>query len=112
MNRNRPPIVCLCGSTKFKNEFEEVNRDFTLNGYIVLSVGFYMHADEIQIESWQKALIDALHKKKIEMADFIYVINPRGYIGESTKSEIAFARNIEKPIDFLFKDDELYEPTD
>lgn len=88
-------IVTLCGSTKFKSLFEEYNNKLTLEGKIVLSPGCYMHADNHVITEEQKIKLDELHKKKILMSNYIYVLNQDNYIGESTKSEIDFA-NIHK----------------
>lgn len=83
-------VITLCGSTRFKEDFERVNRELTLAGNIVLSVGCFGHAGNIFTES-QKVMLDDIHKRKIDMADAIYVINKGGYIGSSTKSEIAYA---------------------
>lgn len=86
-----PKIVCLCGSTKFKEEFELANKEETLKGYIVLTVGFFAHCDPEPPTKEQKSKLDALHKNKILLSEEILVINPGDYIGESTKSEIDFA---------------------
>ena len=67
-------------------------------GHIVLSVGCYAHGDGIKISDAQKALLDSLHLDKIRLADEILVIDPDGYIGESTANEIAFAISIDKPV--------------
>jgi len=76
-------------------------------GRIVLSVGFYPHASvqahgqEVGITDEQKLALDALHKWKIDLADEILVLNVGGYIGESTHSEIEYAKAHGKPIRFL-----------
>ncbi len=98
----KPKIVCLCGSTKFKNEFEELNKKLTLEGKIVLSVGFFLHSTPEAISEESKIELDLLHKKKIDMADEIYVINKDGYIGLSTQSEIAYATRLGKKITYLY----------
>ena len=97
----RPEVVCLCGSTKFKDEFEKVNRSMTLRGYIVLSVGMYGHADGIKLTDDQKAKLDELHLRKIDMADWVFVINKDGYIGQSTSNEINYSVKQGKPVMFL-----------
>lgn len=95
---NTPPIVCLCGSTRFKTEFEDANRLFTLKGYVVLSVGHFIHADSHPITPDQKNLLDTLHKSKIHMSDMVYIVNPGNYIGESTRGEIEYASSLGIPI--------------
>ena len=90
-------VITLCGSTKFKDDFERVNRELTLAGNIVISVGCFGHAGDIFTEE-QKVMLDDIHKRKIDMADAIYVINKNGYIGESTKSEIKYALEHNKPV--------------
>ena len=96
------PVVTLCGSTKFKDEFLEAQKKLTLEGYIVLSVGLFGHAgdDEVWNEG-TKEMLDEMHKAKIKMSDMIFVINPGGYIGESTRSEIEWARELNKKIKYL-----------
>ena len=96
-------IVCLCGSTKFKEEFEEVNRDLTLAGYIVLAPGVFGHSDNIQLDEATKQQLDELHKRKIDMADEVYFIDVKGYMGESTKSEFEYAKANHKIIKFYSK---------
>jgi hypothetical protein len=96
-------IVCLCGSTKYKEEFLAANKQFTLKGYVVLSVGFYGHADDAPPDRFTKAKLDLLHLEKIELSDAIYVLNCDGYIGESTEREIVHAIKRDKAV--LFYDE-------
>lgn len=96
-----PKVVCLCGSTKFKKEFEEITMDESLKGHVVLSVGCFAHHDNIRISDKEKEELDILHKRKIDMADEIIVINVNGYIGDSTKSEIKYAKEHGKSIVYL-----------
>ncbi len=95
-------VITLCGSTKFKDAFMEAQKRPTLEGNIVISVGMFGHSgdDEVWTEG-TKAMLDDMHKRKIDMADEIYVINVGGYIGESTKSEIEYARKNGKGVQFL-----------
>lgn len=85
-------VITLCGSTRYKDEFLAVLENLTLAGNIVMLPGYFGHQEgAIPISETVKENLDALHKKKIDMSDIIYVINKGGYIGESTKSEIAYA---------------------
>lgn len=94
-------IICLCGSTKFKEEFEKQNRAFTLRNYIVLQPGFYIHQTNDNVSIDTKNELDELHLKKIEMSDMIFVINKDGYIGDSTRREIDYATLLKKPIIYM-----------
>lgn len=87
----RPPIFCLCGSTKFREEFIEINKLLTNAGVIVLTVGSFGHADGVTHTVEKKAQLDVLHLRKIMISDKIVVINKDQYIGESTAREIEFA---------------------
>lgn len=100
---NEPEIICLCGSTRFKEEYREMSKKFEIEGKIVLSVGFFGHADDVDMTKEEKRKVDALHKRKIKLADRIHVINVDGYVGESTRSEIAYAVKLGKPVTFLEK---------
>ena len=103
----KPRIVCLCGSTRFKEAFDEANYQETMAGRIVLSVGFFMHTtgnrhgEGIGATPEQKIALDELHKRKIDLADEVYVLNVVGYVGSSTRSEIEYAQKIGKPIRYL-----------
>ncbi len=86
-------IITLCGSTRFKDEFIAANFLHTMMGYIVLSVGWFGHADsEIYLPTeLEKTMLDELHFRKIDISDEIFVINKDQYIGYSTRREIAYA---------------------
>ena len=102
-------VITLCGSTRFKDEFMDVQRELTLKGYIVISVGFFGHSKDAEI--WDKmdeetkiktkTMLDDIHKRKIDMADEIFVINVGGYIGSSTRSEIEYATKSGKNVNYL-----------
>ena len=97
-------VITLCGSTKFKDEFIKAQKDLTLKGNIVISVGLFGHADGefgTIITEEVKEMLDDIHKRKIDMADEIFVINKNGYIGSSTKSEIAYAKATGKKVVYL-----------
>lgn len=87
-------VVTLCGSTKFKEQYIETQKRLTLDGNIVISVGLFGHSgdDKVWTEG-TKAMLDDMHLRKIDMADEIMVINVGGYIGESTRKEIAYAES-------------------
>ena len=95
-------VVTLCGSTRFKDAFMEAQKRLTLLGNIVISVGLFGHSgdDEVWTEG-TKAMLDDMHRRKIDMSDEIYVINVGGYIGESTRSEIEYARATGKAVRYL-----------
>lgn len=101
-----PKVVCLCGSTKFKEEFEQVNYEETMAGNIVLSVGFFAHADAGKKNppptTEEKIALDRLHKRKIDLADEIVVVNVKGYVGESTRSEVLYARQTGKKVRWVY----------
>ena len=96
------PVITLCGSTRFKEQFLESQKRLTLEGNIVISVGLFGHSgdDEVWTEG-TKEMLDDMHKRKIDMADEIYVINVGGYIGSSTKSEIEYAKKTGKTVKYL-----------
>jgi hypothetical protein len=97
-------VITLCGSTRFKEDFERVNRELTLAGNIVISVGCFGHSGDVFSDE-QKIILDDIHKRKIDMADAIYVINKDGYIGSSTRSEINYAIKTGKQV--IFMEDDL-----
>jgi hypothetical protein len=109
---DRPTIVCLCGSTRFYEAFQQANFLETMAGKIVLSVGFYphaieqMHAEGTGITEAEKVALDELHKRKIDLADEVLILNVDGYVGASTKSEIAYALAHGKTVRYLIEPEE------
>ena len=95
-------VITLCGSTRFKDAFMEVQKRLTLAGNIVISVGLFGHSgdDEVWTEGTKK-MLDDMHKRKIDMADEIFVINVGGYIWFSTRSEIEYAKATNKFVSYL-----------
>lgn len=95
-------VITLCGSTRFKDQFLEAQKRLSLEGNIVISVGLFGHSgdDEVWTEG-TKEMLDDMHKRKIDMADGIFVINVGGYIGSSTRSEIEYAISIGKTVEYL-----------
>jgi hypothetical protein len=95
-------IITLCGSTKFKDEFIAEQKRLTLEGNIVISVGLFGHSGDNEVWSEiTKPMLDDMHKRKIDLADEIFVINIGGYIGSSTRSEIDYAIETNKPVIYL-----------
>lgn len=104
-------VITLCGSTRFKNEFLREQKRLTLEGNIVISVGLFGHSGDQEV--WEgmsedtltqtKEMLDDMHKRKIDMADEIFVINVGGYIGSSTRSEIEYAQAHGKTVKYLEK---------
>ena len=105
------PVVTLCGSTRFKEQFMEAQKRLTLEGNIVISVGLFGHSGDQEV--WEnmdegtltktKEMLDDMHKRKIDMADEIFVINVNGYIGDSTCSEIEYEKAHGKKVRYLEK---------
>jgi hypothetical protein len=95
-------VITLCGSTRFKDEFIETQKRLSLAGNIVISVGLFGHSGDDEV--WNegvKEMLDDMHKRKIDMADSIFVINVGGYIGSSTRSEIDYALAHGKLVEYL-----------
>jgi hypothetical protein len=98
-----PHIVCLCGSTRFMKTFFDEGWKETLKGHIVLSVGVVTSGpkDHVGEQFGVKEMLDELHKRKIDLADEVLVLNVGGYIGDSTRSEIEYAEKLGMPIRYL-----------
>ena len=95
-------VITLCGSTRFKDAFIEAQKQLTLKGNIVISVGLFGHSGDEEVWAEDtKEMLDDMHKRKIDMADEIFVINVDGYIGPSTRSEIEYAIETGKAVRYL-----------
>lgn len=105
-------MITLCGSTTFEAEFTEVNRRLTLEGCVVISVGMFSLPDLPDYDwtvdsSALKARLGAVHLQKIRMADEVFIVDPGGYVGESTRREIAYAESLGKPVRYLSREQDL-----
>ncbi|MBN2223933.1 MAG: hypothetical protein JW765_04585 [Deltaproteobacteria bacterium] len=95
-------IVCMCGSMRFRPDFERAVLKESKKGNIVLSVSGFAHEDLLKLTPEEKEVFDALHLDKVRMADEVLVIDKDGYIGQSTAREIMYARSIGKSVSFFF----------
>ena len=94
-------IITLCGSINFRDEFLKVQEKLVLEGNIVFTPNFFDNIKKEEISLETKEMLDKMHKQKIDMSDEIYVINQGGYIGESTKLEIEYAKSKGKKVTYL-----------
>lgn len=103
-NAHQKKIVCYCGSLRVAMDaFKKAEYEAVLRGEIAL-LPCCMFVDiqrEYGAESDYKIKADELHKRKIDLSDEVMVLNVGGYIGESTRSEIEYAKEIGKPIKYL-----------
>lgn len=100
-------IICLCGSTRFTSEMLVKQWELTKQGIIVLSWcalpdSYFQGQDKTHIGDQEgvKAIVDEVHKRKIDLADEVFVLNIGGYIGQSTRSEIDYALAHGKPVHY------------
>lgn len=111
---NRPYVYTLCGSTRFPDAFALANMHLSTLGHIVIDLGMMGHANEPRGAGFLtsdgdgtttvKQALDRLHLAKIDLSDAIYVVNVGGYVGDSTKREIAYARSRGKAVEWMFPD--------
>lgn len=96
-------VITLCGSARFENLFHEWNKKLTLSGHVVFSLAAFpsIEGDKFWYDDRQKGILDQIHKAKISHSDAIVVLNKHAYIGESTLSEIQWAKITGKEIFFL-----------
>jgi hypothetical protein len=111
---DKPKIVCLCGSTRFTELMLIKQWELTKQGYIVLTWcalpdSYYQGQEKAHIGDQEgvKKLVDELHKRKIDLADEVMILNVGGYIGESTRSELNYAKEHGKVIRYLEQVDGL-----
>ena len=85
------PTVTLVGSTKFPDAWREQQRQCTLSGYIVHTVGLFGHVENLDMSGTVKHMLDDMYQHKIFRSDCIFVLNVNGYIGMGAWDEILFA---------------------
>ncbi len=101
----KPKIICLCGSTRFVDTFNEWRKRLTLEGNIILSIELVLPQSEREDPQHHnfkvKQMLDELHLRKIDLADEVFILNVGGYVGDSTKLEIEYAKKLGKPVKYL-----------
>lgn len=100
-----PKIVCICGSTRFVKHHNEWRKHLSTMGCIVVGIELVVpqthQQDPQHSDYFLKGLLDELHLRKIDLADEVLFLNVGGYMGESTRKELAYARSQNKVIKFL-----------
>lgn len=91
-------VITVCGSYKFKKEMIEITEKMTLKGNCMLTPNELAKSDKNAYTKEEALLIDKMHKEKIKLSDAVLVVNVNNYIGNSTKSEIEFAKSLNKEI--------------
>ncbi len=97
-------IITLSGNTRFRDRFKEVERKLTLEGKIVLPPAIYGKSEGIEHSPTTIKLLYELHLAKIDISDGIFVIDVGGYIGDSTRKEIKYAKNKRKFVRYYSRD--------
>ncbi len=99
--------ICLIGSTRFENEFRELEVSLSIKGYIVLSPLVYTQSGEVPpcgVE--EKKILDYVQKEKIRQSDIVLVVDVDKYIGTSTKNQIEYAEFLNKRVLYLSNNDD------
>ena len=110
----KPVVVCICGSTRFADQHAIARWELERDGKHICLMINYLPAGYAEEQGWNgldhfgeaagcKDVLDDLHLRKIDIADWVLVINPGGYIGESTRREIAYAEAHGKPVHYTDK---------
>jgi hypothetical protein len=108
----KPEVICICGSTRFADLHAIKRWEFERNGRAICLMINYLPAWYTREQGWNghdhfgetagcKEALDELHFRKIDLADRVYVINADGYIGNSTRREIEYAKQLGKPVEYM-----------
>lgn len=108
----KPKIICICGSTRFADLHAIMKWELEKAGNVICLMINYLPEWYAKSQGWQglahfgeqsgfKELLDELHLRKIDLADEVFVINKDGYIGESTRREIEYAKAQGKPVRYM-----------
>ena len=91
-------VAVLCGSTRYKKQYEKVAADLEMNGYILLRTSIFSHYDHIDLRKRDVKRLEKIFREKIKFCDEVHVVVVNNYIGESTRKEIQLAEVYNKPI--------------
>lgn len=91
-------VITVCGSLRFMKEIMEITEKMDLQGNCMLSIVYPTKPDKDDYTEEEKVVLSKMHKERIKISDAILVVNVDNYIGSSTKSEIEFAKSLNKEI--------------
>lgn len=91
-------VITVCGSLKFKDEMMKISEIVELQGNCVITPIYPTKPNKDDYTEEEFAILNIVHRKKIEIADAILVVNVDGYIGSSTQNEIEYAKDLGKEI--------------
>lgn len=91
-------IITVCGSNKFKKEMTEITEKMAFKGNCMLTPIELMKSTKDAYTKDEMMMLDKMHKEKIRISDAILVVNVNDYIGNSTKSEIEYAKSLNKEV--------------
>ena len=90
-------VITICGSMRYSKEMMKIAEELELkDGYAVIQCVY--NVDGQKYEGIDASILDKIHRKKIDISDAIYVVNIDGYIGNSTRNEIEYAKNNGKEV--------------
>lgn len=98
--KNKYPTIVIIGPTKYAKQFRTSAQYFQILGYVVLTTFIYDGIDGKPCSQAMQDMFEELGCQRIDMADEVFVINVDGYIGDSTKKELEYAKSIGKPISY------------
>ena len=99
-NKHRD-VVAMIGSTRFQNTFIEKCWELSAKGFVVTLPNFRPATQMAKGFDIPEEILEDIGFKRIDMADKVYVVNEDGYIGDSTRKEIAYAKSIGKNIKYM-----------
>lgn len=94
-------VITVCGSLRFQREMEEIALKLELEGNCVLLPIFPIfpiNGDKDNYTEEEMNILGKMHYERIKISDAILVVNVDNYIGSSTKSEIEYAKSLNKEI--------------
>lgn len=91
-------IITVCGSLKYQNEIMKITEEMALQGNCMLSIIYPTKADISSYTKKEIQLLGQMHKERIKLSDAILVVDIDNYVGNATKSEIEYAKSLNKEI--------------
>lgn len=106
-------VVTICGSFRFTDDMLMKKKELEREHDIVLMPNMYFSKEEIaEMDEWHIQILHEVHNRKMKISDYIFVVNPGGYIGKDTKREIDWAMEHNIPVEYMEEVDETNKHED
>lgn len=94
------PVIAICGPQEARQEYLATEHSLSCHGNIVISTAFFGQIDA-ELSDIDRKNLDITRRKKIDMADELFVVNVDGLLDDDTRRCIEYAKSLHIIVRYL-----------